>query len=79
MQDSKKRLLHFRYELRLYKDQSSKTSKEIDHMRQYSYTSAIRSLMYDILCTRVEICFVVGMVSRYQSNLGPEHCSNTYT
>ena len=29
--------------------------------------------MYAILCTRPYICFAIGMVSRYQSNPGPEH------
>ena len=31
------------------------------------------SLIYAMLCTRPNICFAVGMVSRYQSNLGPEY------
>ena len=30
-------------------------------------------LMYAMLCSRPDICFEVGMVSRYQSNLGLEH------
>ena len=29
--------------------------------------------MYAMLCTRPNICFVVGMVSRYQSDPGEEH------
>ena len=29
--------------------------------------------MYAMLCTRPDICFAVGMVSRYQSNPGEEH------
>ena len=29
--------------------------------------------MYTMLCTRLDICFVVWMVSRYQFNLSPEH------
>ena len=29
--------------------------------------------MYAMLCTRPDICFIVGMVSRYQSNPGREH------
>ena len=37
------------------------------------YTSAIGSRMYVMLYTRPDICFDVGMVSRYQSNPGPEH------
>ena len=31
------------------------------------------SLMYVMLYTRPDICFEVGMVSRYQSNLGSKH------
>ena len=31
------------------------------------------SLMYMMLCTRLDIYFVVYMVSRYQSNPSPEH------
>ena len=31
------------------------------------------SLMYTILCTRPNICFIAGMVSRYQSNPGMKH------
>ena len=41
-------------------------------MQSVPYASAVSSLMYVMLCTRPYICFEVGMVSRYQSNLGPE-------
>ena len=42
-------------------------------MKRVPYASAIGSLMYAMLCTRPDICFAVGMVSRYQSNPGPVH------
>ena len=29
--------------------------------------------MYAMLCTRLDICFVIGVVSLYQSNPGPKH------
>ena len=29
--------------------------------------------MYDMLCTRPDIAFATGLVSRYQSNPGPKH------
>ena len=29
--------------------------------------------MYKMLCTRLDICYAVSIVSRYQSNLGSEH------
>ena len=42
-------------------------------MSTVPYAEAIGNLMYVMLCTRSDICFVVDMVSRYQSNLGPTH------
>ncbi|KAH9723682.1 hypothetical protein KPL70_007199 [Citrus sinensis] len=42
-------------------------------MRRVPHAEAVGSLMYAMLCTRPDICFVVGMVSRYQSNPRPEH------
>ena len=42
-------------------------------MRQVPCASAVRSLMYAMLCIRPDICYSVGMVNRYQSNLGPKH------
>ena len=37
------------------------------------YVSAVRSLIYAMLSTRPDICYVVGVVSRFQSNLDPDH------
>jgi hypothetical protein len=42
-------------------------------MRATPTTSAVGSSMYAILCTRPNICFVVGMGSKYQSNPGLLH------
>ena len=38
-----------------------------------SYASAVGSLMYVMLCTKPNIFYSVGIVSRYQSNPGREH------
>ena len=53
--------------------QSPQTLEEEDAMRKILYPSAVGSLMYAMLCTRPDICYAVGVVSRYQSNPGPEH------
>ena len=37
------------------------------------YASAVESLIYAMLCTRLDICISIGIVSRYQSNPGLEH------
>ncbi|XP_070010731.1 secreted RxLR effector protein 161-like [Nicotiana tabacum] len=42
-------------------------------MKAVPYASTVESLMYVILCTRPDICFAVGIVSRFQSNPGREH------
>ena len=42
-------------------------------MRQIPYASTVGSLMYAMLCTRPNICYSIGMVSRYQSNPRPKH------
>ena len=54
-------------------DQCLKIDKEKKHMSTVPYAEAIGNLMYAMLCTRPDICFVIGMVSRYQSNPGPLH------
>ena len=73
MQNSKKGLLPFRYGVPLSDDQKPKTQEEVDMMRQVPYASVVGSLIYAMLCTKPDICYSVGMVSRYQSNLGPKH------
>ena len=42
-------------------------------MKAVPYASMVSGLMYAMLCTRPYICFVVAMMSRYQSNLGMKH------
>ena len=50
-----------------------KTLEEKEKMSKVPYASAIGSLMYAMMCTRPDICYVVGLVSRYQSNPGHKH------
>ena len=49
------------------------TLQEKEQMKRVPYASAVGSLMYAMMCTRPDICFAVGMVSRYQSNPGQAH------
>jgi len=37
------------------------------------YASAFGSLMYAMMCTRIDITHVVGVLSRFMSKLGKEH------
>ena len=42
-------------------------------MEKVPYANVVGSLMYAMLYTRPDICFAVGMVSRYQSSPGEAH------
>ncbi|XP_070004809.1 secreted RxLR effector protein 161-like [Nicotiana sylvestris] len=46
-------------------------------MESIPYSSVVGSLMYAQTCTRPNISFVVGMLGRYQSNLGIDHWKAT--
>ena len=79
MQNSKKGFVPFRVGKSLLSSQRPKTSAEVEKMRGIPYASVVGSLMYAMLRTRPDICFVVGMVSRYQSELlGMETTSHAY-
>ena len=54
-------------------DMCPKTPQELDNMKNVPYSSAIGSLMYAMLCTRPDICYAIGFVSRYQSNPERKH------
>ena len=42
-------------------------------MSRVPYVSAVGSLMYAMMYTRLDICYAVGLVSRYQSNSDQKH------
>ncbi|KAK9716445.1 hypothetical protein RND81_06G234100 [Saponaria officinalis] len=55
-------------------DSSIKLSDQCDRVvAQLEYASAIGSLMYAMHCTRPDIAFAVGKLSRYTSRPGKEH------
>ena len=49
------------------------TTEEKEYMETVPYALAVGSLMYVMLCTRLDICYSVGIVGRYQSNPGREY------
>ena len=73
MQNFKKEFVPFRVRKSLSGNQHPKTHTEIERMREIFYVSAVGSLIYAMLCTRPDIYFVVGIVSRYQSDPSEEH------
>ena len=56
--------IHFK----LSKEMCPKTQEEIDYMSRIPYSSTVVSLMYAMVCTRLDIAHVVGVVRRYMNN-----------
>ena len=54
-------------------NQFPKNDFEREHMKNIPYASTVGSLMYAQVCTRPDIAFAVGVLRRYQSNLGLDH------
>ena len=54
---------------KLSKEQSPKTEEERNHMSKVPYASAIGSLMYAMVCTRLDIAHAMEVVSRFMSRL----------
>ena len=42
-------------------------------MSKVPYSSVVRSLMYAMMCTRLDICYVVRLVTKFHSNPSPNH------
>ena len=55
-------------------NQCPKNELEHRQMENIIYASIVGSIMYAQTCTRPDISFVVGMLGRYQSNPGLDHC-----
>jgi len=57
---------------RYRKFQCPRNQYEIDQMKAVPYSSAVGCLQYAQVCTRPDLAFVIGLLGRYQSNLGIE-------
>ena len=44
-------------------------------MAYVPYANAVRSLMYAMVYTQPDIAHAVGVLSRYMTTLGKEHCT----
>jgi hypothetical protein len=53
--------------------QSPRNQYEIDQMKPVLYASAVGSLIYAQVYTRLDLAFVTGMLGRYQKNPGIDH------
>ena len=73
MQDAKPVSTPLANHFKLSGSQCPKNEKEIEDMSKVPYASAIRCLMYAMVCTRPDLAHAVSTVSKYMANLGREH------
>eukprot|EP00253_Pinus_taeda_P035114 PITA_35114 len=73
MQDSKPVKVPIPVGVRLSVEQCPKTQEEEEDMSRVPYASAISSLMYAMVCTRLEIAHAVRVLSRFMSKPWKEH------
>ena len=75
MQDAKAIITPLSSHFTLTKEMCPKAQEEVDKISNILYSSIVGSLIYAMVCTRPDIAHVVGVVSRYMSNLGMEFWS----
>ncbi|CAM8969676.1 unnamed protein product [Rhodiola kirilowii] len=73
MSSSKSVLTPMAQHFRLHKGQSPQSDEDIRQMQEVPYSSAVRCLMYFIVCTRPDLAHSVSLVSRFMANPGKEH------
>ena len=73
MEESKRGYLPMSQGIHLSKRMSPKTPKERNRMSSIPYTSTVGSIMYAMLCTRPDVAYALGIVSRFQTDLGEDH------
>jgi ATP-binding cassette subfamily B (MDR/TAP) protein 1 len=55
--------------MHLLKDMCSKTKIDRDRMERIPYASAIGSIIYVMLCTKLDVSYALSITNRYQSIL----------
>jgi hypothetical protein len=73
MHDSKPISTPIAPHFKLSSSQSPNTDSEFEYMSKVSYSSAVGSLMYAMICSRPDLSYAMSLVSRYMSNPGKEH------
>jgi hypothetical protein len=59
--------------IKLSKQISPSNENEIEEMRNIPYQNAVRSLMYLMMGTQLDIAYAVGAISAYNTNPGKAH------
>ena len=59
--------------VKLSKTQIPTMAEDRERMKVIPYALAIGSIVYDMLCTKPDVCLAISLAGRYQSNLGVDH------
>ena len=59
--------------LKLCLNDCPKSNADKVEMAKVSYSSIVGSLMYAMICTRLDIAYAVGVVNRYRVNPSKKH------
>ena len=73
IQDSKPVKVPIPVGVKLFVEQCPKTQEEEEDMSRVPYASAVGSLMYEMVCTKLDIAHAVGVLSKFMSKPGKEH------
>ena len=73
MHDCKLVRIPFPIGTKLSLDQCPKNEDEIEEMYKVSYASVVGSLMYAMVCTRLDIAQAMGILSRFMENPSREN------
>ena len=73
MENFKKGYLSIGHEISLSMKDCPTTLEERECMSRIPYTSTVGSIMYAMTCTRLDVAYSLGMVSRYKSDPGENH------
>ena len=73
MEESKTGYLPIGHGIQLSKKMSPKTPEKRNRMSSILYASAVGSIMHAMLCTKPDVTYVLGIVSRFQIDLRKDH------
>ena len=73
MDGSKRGYLPMSQGIHLSKRMSPKTSKEKNKMNSIPHASVVGSIMYAMLCTRSDVAYALGIISRFQADPDKDH------
>ena len=65
IENFKKSYLSIGHEISLSKKNYSITPQEREHMSKILYVSVVGSIIYAMICTRSNVAYLLGVVSRY--------------